>query len=168
MNFLGSVTTNYVLVIICRHYILYMKLSQQQKIRMYSHHDHDLDVEDEFWPIMGILLAILGVWTTLIHWIDWATLDVIPWWAEPFTIVPIVFLLIMKEHYDSLNPLHWWPMVWGYQAKLPDEDRITIRPLDTERIMQQHGGPLNVHIIDYQHIKFRRKKDAVIFGLRYF
>ena len=145
-----------------------MKLSQQQKIRMYSHHDHDLDVEDEFWPIMGILLAILGVWTTLIHWIDWATLDVIPWWAEPFTIVPIVFLLIMKEHYDSLNPLHWWPMVWGYQAKLPDEDRITIRPLDTERIMQQHGGPLNVHIIDYQHIKFRRKKDAVIFGLRYF
>jgi len=168
VNFLGSVTTNYVLVIICRHYILYMKLSQQQKIRMYSHHDHDLDVEDEFWPIMGILLAILGVWTTLIHWIDWATLDVIPWWAEPFTIVPIVFLIIMKEHYDSLNPLHWWPMVWGYQAKLPDEDRITIRPLDTERIMQQHGGPLNVHIIDYQHIKFRRKKDAVIFGLRYF
>ena len=145
-----------------------MKLSQQQKIRMYSHHDHDLDVEDEFWPIMGIMLAIIGVWTTFIHWIDWATLDVIPWWAEPFTIVPILFMMIMKEHYDSLNPLHWWPMVWGYQAKLPDEDRITIRPLDTERIMQQHGGPLNVHIIDYQHIKFRRKKDAVIFGLRYF
>ena len=149
-------------------YIIYMKLSRQQRIRMYSHHDHDLDVEEEFWPIMGILLAVIGVWTTFIHWIDWATLDVIPWWAEPFTIVPIVFLLIMKEHYDSLNPLHWWPMVWGYQAKLPDEDRITIRPLDTERIMQQHGGPLNVHIIDYQHIKFRRKKDAVIFGLRYF
>ena len=168
MNFLGSVTTNYVLVIICRHYILYMKLSQQQKIRMYSHHDHDLDVEDEFWPIMGIMLAIIGVWTTFIHWIDWATLDVIPWWAEPFTIVPILFMMIMKEHYDSLNPLHWWPMVWGYQAKLPDEDRITIRPLDVERIMNQHGGRLNVYIIDYQHIKFRRKKDAVIFGLRYF
>ena len=168
MNFHRSVTTNYVLVIICRHYILYMKLSQQQKIRMYSHHDRDLDVEDEFWPIMGILLAIISVWTTFIHWIDWATLDVIPWWAEPFTIVPIIFLLIMKEHYDSLNPLHWWPMVWGYQAKLPDEDRITIRPLDTERIMQQHGGRLNVYIVDFEHIKFRRKKDAVIFGLRYF
>ena len=168
MNFLGSVTTNYVLVIICRHYILYMKLSQQQKIRMYSHHDHDLDVEDEFWPIMGILLAILGVWTTLIHWIDWATLDVIPWWAEPFTITPVIFLLIMKEQFDSLNPLHWWPMFWGYNAKLPEEDRITIRPLDTERIMEQHGGRLNVHIIDYEHIKFRRKKDAVIFGLKYF
>jgi len=145
-----------------------MKLSQQQKIRLYSHHEHDLDIEDEFWPIMGILLAIVGVWTGIIHFIDWLTIDSIPWWAEPFTIVPIIFLLIMKEHYDSLNPLHWWPMVWGYEAKLPEEDRITIRPLDTERIMDEHGGRLNVHIIDYEHIKFRRKKDAVIFGLKYF
>lgn len=168
MNFHWSVTTNYVYLVMFLYYILYMKLSQQQKIRMYSHHEHDLDVEDEFWPIMGILFAILGVWTTFIHWVDWATLDVIPWWAEPFTIAPIVFFIIMKEHYDSLNPLHWWPMVWGYQAKLRDEDRITIRPLDTEHIMEQHGGRLNVYIVDYEHIKFRRKKDAVIFGLRYF
>jgi len=145
-----------------------MKLSQQQKIRLYSHHEHDLDIEDEFWPIMGILLAIVGVWTGIIHFIDWLTIDSIPWWAEPFTLVPIIFLLIMKEHYDSLNPLHWWPMVWGYEAKLPEEDRITIRPLDTERIMDEHGGRLNVHIIDYEHIKFRRRKDAVIFGLKYF
>jgi len=135
---------------------------------MYSHHDHDMDFEEEFWPIMGILLAIIGVWTGVIHFIDYLTMDAIPWWAEPLTITPVVFLLIMKEHYDSLNPLHWWPLLWGYQAKLPDEDRITIRPLDTERIMQQHGGRLNVHIMDYEHIKFRRKKDAVIFGLRYF
>ena len=145
-----------------------MKLSQQQKIRMYSHHDHDLDIEDEFWPLMGILLAIIGVWTGFIHLIDYLTIDAIPWWAEPFTITPMIFLLIMKENYDSLNPLHWWPMFWGYNAKLPAEDRITIRPLDTERIMEQHGGRLNVHIIDYEHIKFRRKKDAVIFGLKYF
>ena len=145
-----------------------MKLSQRQKIRMYSHHDHDLDVEDDFWPVMGILLAIIGVWTGVIHFIDYLTMDAIPWWAEPLTITPVVFLLIMKEHYDSLNPLHWWPMVWGYEAKLPDEDRITIRPLDTERILDENGGRLNVYIIDYEHIKFRRKKDAVIFGLRYF
>ena len=145
-----------------------MKLSQQQKIRMYSHHDHDLDVDEEFWPIMGILLAILSVWTGAIHLIDWITFDTIPWWAEPFTITPIIFLLIMKEKFDSLNPLHWWPMFWGYNARLPDEDRITIRPLDTERIMQQHGGPRNVHIIDYEHIKFRRRKDAVMFGLTNF
>ena len=145
-----------------------MKLSQRQKTRMYSHHDHDLDIEDEFWPIMGILLAILGLWTTVIHWIDWATFNVVPWWAEPFTITPVIFLIIMKERFDSLNPLHWWPMFWGYNAKLPDEDRITIRPTDTDRIMKDHGGRLNVHIMDYQTIRFRRRKDAVIFGLRYF
>ena len=134
---------------------------------MYSHHDHDIDFEDDFWPIIGILLALVGVWTGVIHIIDWLTFDTIPWWGEPLTITPVMFLMIMKEKFDSLNPLHWWPMFWGYDARLPDEDRITIRPTDTERIMRQHGGLMNVHIIDYEHIKFRRKRDAVIFGLRY-
>ena len=135
---------------------------------MYSHHDHDIDSDEDFWPMMGVLFTIIAVWTGVVHFVDWATWNVIPWWAEPFTIVPVIFVIIMKEHFDSLNPLHWWPMVWGYQAKLPEDDRITIRPTDVERIMQQHGGPINVHIIDFEHIKFRRKKDAVIFGLRYF
>jgi hypothetical protein len=93
-------------------------------------------------------------------------MDTIPWYAEPFTIVPVIFLIIMKERFDSLNPLHWWPAVWGYTAKLPEDDRITIRPLDSERILKEHGGRLNVFIVDYEHVKFRRKKDAVIFGLR--
>jgi len=142
-----------------------MKLSKQQKARMYSHHDHDIDSDEDFWPMMGVLFTIIAVWTGVVHFVDWATWNVIPWWAEPFTIVPVIFLIIMKEHFDSLNPLHWWPMVWGYQAKLPEDDRITIRPLDTERIMKQHGGRLNVHIIDYEHIKFRKRKDAVVFTL---
>ena len=151
-----------------------MKLSprKQQKyimLRTYSHHDHDMDdLEGEFWPVMGILLAIIGVWTGFIHLIDYLTIDAIPWWAEPLTITPVILLLIMKEQFDSLNPLHWWPMFWGYNAKLPDEDRITIRPTDTDRIMKEHGGRLNVHIMDYQTIRFRRRKDAVIFGLKYF
>jgi len=150
-----------------------MKLSpkNQQKyimLRTYSHHDHDIDdFEEEFWPMMGILFTVWGMWTAIIHFIDYLTFDSIVWWVEPFTITPVIFLMVMNEKYDSLNPLHWWPMLWGYKAKLPDEDRITIRPLDTERIMQQHGGRLNVYIVDYEHIKFRRKKDAVIFGLRY-
>ena len=145
-----------------------MKLSHQQKIRLYSHHDPDLDMEEDFWPIIGILLSILGVWTGVVHLVDFWTFNVIPWWAEPFTIAPIIFLIIMNERYDSLNPLHWWPMLWGYEAKLPSAEVITIRPLDQERIMKQHGGKLNVHIIDYETVKFRRRKDAVIFGLRYF
>ena len=85
-----------------------MKLSQQQKIRMYSHHDPDLDIEEDFWPIMGILSSILAVWTGAIHLIDYLTIDAIPWWAEPFTIVPVIFMIVMKERFDSLNhfPLH--------------------------------------------------------------
>jgi hypothetical protein len=145
-----------------------MRLNPQQLRRMYSHPDPDLDFEDEFWALMGVFVAILLGWTGLVHLIDWLTFDAIPLWMEPFTITPLIFLVVMKEKYDSVNPLHWWPMFWGYEAKLPDEDRITIRPLDTERIMRQHGGLMNVHIIDYEHIKFRRKRDAVIFGLKYF
>ena len=151
-----------------------MKLSprNQRKFimyRTYSHHDHDIDgMDEEIWPIMGILLAVWGAWTGIIHFIDWLTFDAVPWYIEPWTITPLIFLMIMNEKYGSLNPLHWWPMLWGYKMKLPDEDRITIRPTDPDRIMQQHGGRLNVFIVDYETIKFRRKKDAVIFGLRTF
>ena len=142
-----------------------MKLSQQQKRRMYSHYDHDIDVEDEFWPIMGILITILTLWTGLVHLIDFLTFDIIPWWVEPFTIAPMIFLIIMKERFDSLNPLHWWPMFCGYNVTLPDREVITIRPLDQERIMEQYGGMMNVHIVDYETLKFRRSKDAVFFNL---
>jgi len=142
-----------------------MKLSQHQKTRMYAHYDHDLDVEDEFWPIMGILITILSLWTGAIHLIDYLTFDIIPWWAEPFTLAPIIFLIVMKERYDSLNPLHWWPMFWGYRVRLPDREVITIRPLDQERILKQHGGMINVHIVDYETLKFRRRRDAVMFNL---
>lgn len=148
-----------------------MKLSpkNQQKFaqyRTYSHHDHDIDdLDEDFWPIIGILFTILGVWTGVVHLVDAWTLDVIPWFAEPFTIAPFLFLVIMHEKFDSLNPLHWWPMFWGYRVKLPEEDRITIRPLDTERLITRHGGKINVYIIDFEHVKFRRRKDAVIFTL---
>ena len=149
-----------------------MKLSHknQHKFILYrtnAHHDHDIDdLEEEFWPVIGTLCSILAVWTGIIHLLDYLTWDMIPWWAEPFTITPIIFLFVMHEKYESLNPAHWWPMFWGYQVTLPTEDRITIRPIDTDRIMQQHGGRFNVHIVDYETLKFRRRKDAVIFSLR--
>tara|TARA_R100000030_G_scaffold77790_1_gene60720 strand:- start:812 stop:1249 length:438 start_codon:yes stop_codon:yes gene_type:complete len=144
-----------------------MKLSQRQKIRLYSHYDHHLDEEDDFWSVMGVLITILALWTGFIHLLDYLTFDAIPWWAEPFTIAPVIFLVVMRERYDSLNPLHWWPLFWGYHVKLPDREIITIRPLDQERIMQEHGGMINVHIVDYETLKFRRRKDAVIFNLRH-
>jgi hypothetical protein len=118
--------------------------------------------------MMGILFTIWGGWTGVVHLIDWLTLDAIVWWAEPLTIVPFIFLLVMSERYSSLNPLHWWPMVWGYKIKLPDDERITIYPINGEDLVKEHGGPLQVHIVDYEHIKFRRKKDAVMYALRNF
>jgi len=145
-----------------------MKLSRQQQHRMYSHHEIDADMDEEFWPMMGILLVMWGAWTGVVHFLDWLAFDAIVWWAEPWTIIPFVFLLIMKERFDSLNPLHWWPMFFGYKIKLPDEDRVKIYPIDGADIIKKHGGPLHVHIVDYEHIKFRRKRDAVIFGLRNF
>ena len=149
-----------------------MKLSKNKQLkfiqyRTYSHHEHDIDdLDGEFLPVLGILVSILAFWTGLIHLVDYLTWNFIPWWAEPFTIAPIIFLIVMKEKYDSLNPAHWWPLFWGYKMSLPDEDRITIRPIDIDRIMKQHGGRLNVHVVDYTTIKFRRRKDAVIFSLR--
>ena len=142
-----------------------MKLSQQQKIRLYSHHEPDLDIEEDFWPVMGVLITILTLWTGVIHLIDYFTFDAIPWWAEPFTIAPIIVLIVMKERYDSLNPLHWWPMFWGYNVTLPDREVITIRVIDKERIMKKYGGMRNVHIVDYETLRFRKSKDAVFFNL---
>ena len=148
-----------------------MKLSprKQQKyvmLRTYSHHDHDIDdMDGEFWPMMGILFTIWGGWTGVVHFLDWLAFDAIAWYVEPWTILPLLFLLIMKEKFNSLNPLHWWPMFFGYKIKLPDDERITIYPINGEDLIKKYGGPLHVHIMDYEHVKFRRRKDAVMFGL---
>ena len=56
-------------------------------------------------------------------------------------------------------------MFCGYNVTLPDREVITIRPLDQERIMTQYGGKRNVHIVDYETLKFRKRKDAVFFNL---
>jgi len=144
-----------------------MKLSPKQIRMMYSHLE-DPDMDEDFWPMMGVLAVIVAVWTGIIHLLDWLTFDFIPWWVEPFTMAPLIFLLAMKEIYGSLNPLHWWPMFWGYRVRLPDEDKVKIYPLDSEALFKRYGGRINIHIVDYEHIKFRRRKDAVMFGLTHF
>ena len=144
-----------------------MKLSPQQIRMMYSHYP-DPDPDEDFWPMMGVLAVILLIWTGIIHLLDWFTFNIIPFWAEPFTIAPLILLVIMKEVYDSMNPLHWWPMFWGYRVRLPDDERITIRPMEAEDVLLKYGGRLNVCILDHEHIKFRRRRDAVMFGLTHF
>ena len=152
-----------------------MKLSRNNQhkyimLRTYSHHDIDMDdLDGEFWPMMGILFTIWGSWTGVIHFIDWLTFDTIAWYIEPFTIAPVLFLFIMHEKYSSLNPLHWWPIFFGYKIKLPSYDKIKVYPpLDGNDLLKKYGGPLHIHIVDYEHVKFRKKKDAVMYALKNF
>lgn len=166
MNFPWSVTTRYINSYAGANYFS-MKMSQQQRRRMYSHHDRDVDVDEDFWPMIGVLGTFWFIWTALIHFLDWLSFDVVPLWAEPLTVIPFVVCLILFQVFDSANPLHWWPLMWGYKVRLPDDYLVNVYNTE-DRIIEKHGGKINVCVLDHEYIKFRRKKDAVIFGLRYF
>ena len=134
---------------------------------MYSHHDHDVDELDEPWFLISLLGTIIGLWWGFIHLVDKFTFNFMVWWAEPFTLIPLIIYLILYERFGK-NPLYWWPLVWGTTIKLPEEERITIYPVDSEDILTKYGGPLNVYVEDFEHVKFRKESDAVIFSLRNF
>ena len=76
---------------------------------MYSHHDHDLDIEDDFWPMLGILLFIIGVWTGIVHLIDWFTIgaDAIITSGE-----------LSDQVYENLVNNNKWNEVLGVQCKV--------------------------------------------------
>ena len=114
-----------------------MKPSPHKFAQYRTHHEIDVDMDGEFWPMIGILFTIWGGWTGIVHFLDWLTVDAIAWYVEPWTILPLLFLLIMKEKFDSLNPLHWWPMFFGYKIKLPDTDRIMIYPSNGEDLVKE-------------------------------
>ena len=134
---------------------------------MYSHHDHDVDELDEPWFLISLVGTIIGLWWGFIHLVDKFTFNFMVWWAEPFTLIPLIIYLILYERFGK-NPLYWWPLVWGTTIKLPEEERITIYPVDSEDILTKYGGPLNVYVEDFEHVKFRKESDAVIFSLRNF
>lgn len=134
---------------------------------MYSHHDHDVDELDEPWFLISLVGTIIGLWWGFIHLVDKFTFNFMVWWAEPFTLIPLIIYLILYERFGK-NPLYWWPLVWGTKIKLPEEERITIYPVDSEDILTKYGGPLNVYVEDFEHVKFRKESDAVIFSLRNF
>ena len=134
---------------------------------MYSHHDHDVDELDEPWFLISLVGTIIGLWWGFIHLVDKFTFNFMVWWAEPFTLIPLIIYLILYERFGK-NPLYWWPLVWGTKIKLPEEERITIYPVDSEDIIKKYGGPLNVYVEDFEHVKFRKESDAVIFSLRNF
>ena len=134
---------------------------------MYSHHDDDEDMEGDGWLILGLGAFIIGIWWGFVHLLDMFTFNVMPWWIEPFTIFPVSGYFVVADFFGK-NPLHWWPLIWGYKIKLPDSEKIVLHPIDGDELVEKYGGPLNVHIVDPSYIKFRKRRDAVIFSLRNF
>ena len=127
--------------------------------RLY-YHDPDEDITT---PIMLVLSGlIVGGWWGIVHLIDWMTLDIIPWWLEPFTLLPVLFLFVMCMKYGR-NPLHWWPMVWGVRVAIPDSIIFHMN-YDADRLLKRYGGPVNV-FVDHDLVIFRRSRDAVTFCL---
>ena len=121
------------------------------------YHD-DEDFGDDY-IVLGLGVGILGVYWLAVHFLDKWTIDLLPWWVEPFTAIPLVGLLALTEVFGK-NPLHWWPLVWGTKIQIRQDDDPIKHSLEIDEIKERLGGPLNVYVIDWQTLKFRRKKDV--------
>ena len=123
-----------------------------------EHHDEG----DQDRVLLIVLLVIMVAWWGTLHFLDWITLDFIPWWAEILLFFPFLILTATVLQYGR-NPLHWWPIFWGTQIKIPDDLLFHVN-YDEDKFIKKYGGPLNVWL-NNEHIKFRRKRDAVTFCL---
>ena len=141
--------------------------SQQKHIQYRTHHEIDIDEDEELSLVVGILLFIVGIWWSIVHVID-IFFDMLVWWQEPLTIIPLLFIgipwAIMTELYGK-NPLHWWPAVWGIKVTIPEREPFHAYDPKLEKVLKKFG-PSRVYSVDYTTLKFRCKKDAVIFSLR--
>ena len=121
------------------------------------YHD-DEDFGDDY-IVLGLGVGILGVYWLAVHFLDKWTIDLLPWWVEPFTAIPLVGVIALTEVFGK-NPLHWWPLVWGTKIQIRQDDDPIKHSLEIDEIKERLGGPLNVYVIDWQTLKFRRKKDV--------
>tara|TARA_Y100000310_G_scaffold329420_1_gene399233 strand:- start:93 stop:557 length:465 start_codon:yes stop_codon:yes gene_type:complete len=121
------------------------------------HDDDDFDRGEEF-LILGLGFGIWGIYWAVIHFLDKFTFNFIPWWIEPFTAFPLIGLVALIEVFGK-NPLYWWPLFWGTKIKIREEDDPIKHTLDIEEITKRMGGPLNIHVVNWETLKFRRKKD---------
>jgi len=123
--------------------------------------------------LLGILLALWGVYWLVVHWIDWALGNLMVWWVEPLTLfvtLPVMgFFALIIDKYESWNPLHWWPMFWGTKIMI-DRETDFYMAFDPEEFVQNHGGRYNVFCStdnnEVLYVKFRRRRDAVVYSLK--
>jgi len=122
--------------------------------------------------LLGILLALWGVYWLVVHWIDWALGNRMVWWVEPLTLfvtLPImaVFAMIIDKY--GANPIYWWPMFWGTKVVIARDVEFYVG-FDDEEFVQNNGGRANVYCgtdsNENLYIQFRTRKDAVIYSLR--
>ena len=132
----------------------------------------ELDKNDGL-VIGGLLLGIWGLYWLLVHWVDHSMGNLMVWWLEPLTLfvtLPILgFFAMVIDQYDSWNPLCWWPMFWGTKIMIDRESDWHIA-FDNEEFVQNNGGRYNAYCgwdsNEDLYIKFRKKRDAVIFSLK--
>lgn len=129
-------------------------------MRQFYYHEPE-DHEPGMATELTVLAVLITVWWGIVHFVDWLTFDAIVWWAEPFTVLILIPLLIMFMEFGA-NPLNWWPLIWGTKVEMEGNDFMSV--WRKEEAFLKYGGPRNVYWTN-NYIKFRRKKDAVTFCL---
>ena len=145
----------------------------RRKHRGHYHHDRFEPDDGDGVLLAGILLAIWAIYWLVVHWIDWAIGNRMVWWVEPLTLfvtLPVMgFFAMIIDKYESWNPLHWWPMFWGTKIMIDRETDFYIA-FDHEEFVQNNGGRYNVFCStdnnEDLYVKFRRRRDAVVYSLR--
>jgi hypothetical protein len=143
----------------------------RKKHRGYYRDQFETD-EGETTLLLGILLALWGVYWLVVHWIDWAMGNVMVWWVEPLTLfvtLPIMgFFAMIVDRYGA-NPIYWWPMFWGTKIMIARDVEFYV-DFDDKEFVQNNGGRTNVYCgtdsNEDLYIKFRTRKDAVIYSLK--
>lgn len=121
----------------------------------------------EWTAIAAVCLVIWMLYWLIIHWVDHWVGDWLAWYVELLSPVAAVPFLWVFNRYGH-NPLHWWPMLWGHPVRL-EQHNADLVLMDPAAVVKVMGGPMRVwcDVRDEGavYLKFRRRKDAVWFGL---
>ena len=151
-----------------------MKLSRRKQpkkipkfIQYRTHHEIDIDEDEELVVVGTILAFVVGIWWAIVHVVD-IFFNKLSWWMEPLTIIPLLAVggpaLWISEMYGT-NPMHWWPMVWGTKVTIPEREPFRAYDEKFEEVVREYG-PTRIYVVDYNTLKFRTKKDATLYCLK--
>ena len=160
--------------------IVYMKAKRKKEpkkrrknsnkfIQYRTHHEIHMGhgPDEDLGIVLGILGFVVGVWWGIVHLVD-MFFNKLVWWQEPLTIIPVLLVVVptamIVEIYGK-NPLHWWPLCWGTKVGIPEREPFRAYDEQLEMLLKEYG-PTRVYVLDYTTLKFRTKKDAVMFSLK--